>query len=149
MTDGQDSFRPRRDRELADDLGELGGLIDRETYPGSAWRTCRWRRPRLVLRAAAGAAAGIAAAAVIVLGLRMLSHNGDRESPPRPAGPMLAASGPAAEPPLTWSVPTDINPSYAAAISFRIPSISFPSVGDTDELEWFVPSFSDPVAGRE
>lgn len=145
MTDGQDSFRPRRDRELADDLGELGGLIDRETYPGSAWRACRWRRPRLVLRVAAGAAA----AAVIVLGLRMLSNHGDRESPPPSAGPMLAASGPAAEPPLTWSVPTDINPSYAAAISFMIPSISFPSVGDTDELEWIVPSFSDPVAGRE
>jgi len=153
--------------ELIDRLNALAERIERQRYPGSAWRAAagpaavgragarqgirRIFRPRL-----AAAAAAVVAAAVILLatyshGPAPVASNGTAQPvrvalAPSPAqAPQPAASGHHAP---EWNVPTDIN-LVPGAGEVRVPSadITMPSdlaLAVPGQFEWRMATISFP-----
>ena len=125
---------PRGDSaSIEDDLRKLASLLERETYPGRAWREPR--RTPVVLRILTAAAA---AAAILLLGVVLLNGPGVETKP------LHLVQTPVTEPaaPLTWTVPAELDASYATTDSFVVPSFSFAPVGDAGAGEWVIPSFA-------
>jgi hypothetical protein len=147
MRANDDNLERRDFPEVLDALGRLRREIDRQTYPGEAWPARRRRTRGVVLRlviASAAAAAVLLAAAVAY----WLTRGGE----PVPPGPqrhpsIVQATQPAGEDQADeWAIPTDVDLSLAAWVSWELPSADMPSPDDDANaaVDWSIPAAAFP-----
>jgi len=143
---------PDENDELTGRLRALGALLDRQRYPGRAWRR---RRAPLLWRV--GVPAALAAAAAVLLAVAWTLY----VPPPRPEG--TVSGGPderaaaAADAALAWAVPTDIDlptPSEAdleipPAGGLELPAVSEALVGLSADWTFELPEIAVPAVGGD
>ena len=129
-------------------LRALGEAIDRQEYPGRAWRPAGRGRARTVV---IWLAVATAAAAAVLLAVMWFQQPAVPSDPPGPHTPIVRDDSPAEaeeeeedEGPLVWAVPSDVDPSLAGEMDFTVPSVSILPASDGDGIEWTIPSISFP-----
>lgn len=134
-------------------LRALGEAIDRQRYPGRAWRPAARRRGR---PAVIWLTVATAAAAAVLLAVSWFWPAGapqrpgvriaEDKSPPESTTQVVKADE---EDPLVWAVPSDVDPSLAGGLDFTVPSVSILPASDGDGIEWTIPSVSFPELQEE
>jgi hypothetical protein len=145
---------PADSDELTGQLRALGALLDRQRYPGRAWRP---QRTPLLWRVGVPAALAAAAAVLLAVAWTLVVPE------PGPTGDGPVAHDPAdgsaglADGALAWAVPTDLNLPAPSEVDLEIPparGLELPAVSDalvglSADWTFELPEIALPAVGGE
>ncbi len=142
----RDDAAPTDERDFAEVTAVLGRLkrrVDDRRYPGAAWPVVQRPRRGWVLPLAVSAAA----AAVVLIAAMASRWLVPPTKTPTPAGEQVAAVRPTTAPAdANAAVPVRLDPAVAGRVTWRMPRVSLPPVGDANAptSTWRMPHVTFP-----